>query len=126
MELCVMEACHPANPVPPTTTTTPTPTTTTTTTTTTTPPTTGTTTTPPTTGTTTTPPTTGTTTTPPTTTTTSEPPTTAEPPKIVSHATGPGYDGLCLICHMMGGTDPVPDDHEGRTVEECYDCHEAG
>lgn len=115
-------ACHPGPDAP-----TPTipPTTTTTTTTTTTPPTTGTTTTPPTTGTTTTPPTTGTTTTPPTT-TTSEPPTTAEPPKITAHATGPGYDGLCLICHMLGGTDPVPDDHEGRTVDECYDCHEAG
>jgi ABC-type transport system substrate-binding protein len=85
-----------------------------------------------------------TTTTQPTTTepTTTEPtttePTTTEPgggeptaenaPAITSHATGTGYDGLCGICHMIGGTDPMPDDgfHPDFDVAECYDCHKAG
>ncbi len=90
---------------------------------------------------TTTPPTTTEpTTTPPTTTepTTSTPPTTTEPtteppdaggdpPVITAHAVGAGYDGLCLICHMIGGTDPVPDDHADRTPDMCLQegCHTA-
>ncbi|MDD4635278.1 MAG: hypothetical protein PHS35_01510 [Dehalococcoidales bacterium] len=74
------------------------------------------------------------TTTEPTTTepTTTEPgggePTAENAPAITSHATGAGYDGLCGICHMIGGTDPMPDDgfHPDFDVAECYDCHKAG
>lgn len=44
---------------------------------------------------------------------------------ITSHPGGPGYDNLCMICHMLGGTDPVPDDgfHSDFPQDECYDCH---
>ncbi|NLE90009.1 MAG: hypothetical protein GX602_03615 [Dehalococcoidales bacterium] len=47
-------------------------------------------------------------------------------PVITSHPGGTGYDGLCGICHMLGGTDPMPDDgyHENFDVAECYDCHQ--
>jgi hypothetical protein len=30
----------------------------------------------------------------------------------------------CLGCHNMSTTSPVPADHEGRTNDECGDCHE--
>ena len=85
-----------------------------------------------------TPTTTTPTTTPPTTTTpTTTPPTTtgpAEPPPLTS----PGHDiyaetgGLCLICHGEQGAEkdrfPTegPNDHTGRTNEECLTtegCH---
>ncbi|MBA7474878.1 hypothetical protein ES707_10240 [subsurface metagenome] len=82
--------------------------------------------------TTTTPTTTTPTTTPPTTTTT--PPTTtgpAEPPPLTSvgHDLYAEMGGLCLTCHGPGMGEhefPVegPDDHTGRTNEECLDCHE--
>ncbi|MDX9986550.1 MAG: hypothetical protein RBR99_03700, partial [Dehalococcoidales bacterium] len=70
-------------------------------------------------------------TTDPTTEPTPEPagePTPENAPAISSHATGTGYDGLCGICHMLGGTDPMPDDgyHENFDVADCYDCHKAG
>ena len=85
--------------------------------------------------TTTAPTTTAPTTTEPTTTepTTSEPggePTAEDAPAITNHAVGPGYDGLCMICHALGGTDPIPDDgyHEtyDASTDECYDCHKEG
>ena len=83
------------------------------------------------------------TTTQPTTTepTTTEPkptePTTAKPsgeptaenaPDIVSHTVGTGYNGLCWVCHMIGGTDPMPDDgyHEDYDMDTCLDCHNEG
>jgi ABC-type transport system substrate-binding protein len=55
-------------------------------------------------------------------------PTAENAPAIVNHPVGPGYDGLCGICHMIGGTDPMPDDgyHEDFDVDECYDCHKEG
>jgi len=80
--------------------------------------------------TTTAPTTTAPTTTEPTTTepTTTEPggePTAENATVITNHEVGPGYDGLCLICHMLGGTDPIPDDgyHPGFGVEKCLECH---
>lgn len=83
--------------------------------------------------TTTAPTTTAPTTTAPTTTapTTTEPggePTAENATVITNHTVGPGYDGLCLICHMLGGTDPVPDDgyHPTFAVDTCLDCHKAG
>jgi outer membrane biosynthesis protein TonB len=55
-------------------------------------------------------------------------PTAENAPAITNHPVGPGYDGLCPICHMLGGTDPIPDDgyHEDFDVDECYDCHKEG
>lgn len=53
--------------------------------------------------------------------------TTSNPPIITSHGIGPGYDGLCMICHMLGGTDPIPDDGYHPTYDasanQCYNCH---
>jgi len=53
-------------------------------------------------------------------------PTAEDAMPITSHPDGPGYDNLCMICHMLGGTDPVPDDgyHVDYDDAECYDCHE--
>ncbi len=54
-----------------------------------------------------------------------------QPPEIVSHGTGVGYEGLCLICHGPDGTGELtfptegPNDHTGRTVEQCLTCHKA-
>jgi len=103
LELCSSPACHIllSTPTTPTTTT---PTTTTPTT------------------------TTPTTTTPTTTTTTTGP---GEPPPLTSagHDLYAEMGGLCLTCHGPGMGEhefPVegPDDHTGRTNEECLDCHE--
>lgn len=103
LELCSSPACHIAmgtTPTPTPTTTTPTPTTTT-------------------------PTTTTPTTTPPTTTGPAEPP----PLTSVGHDLYAETGGLCLTCHGPGMGEyefPVegPDDHTGRTNEECLDCHE--
>ncbi|MBN1369109.1 MAG: hypothetical protein JW954_02585 [Dehalococcoidaceae bacterium] len=58
------------------------------------------------------------------------PPTADNAPAITNHPIGPGYDGLCMICHMLGGTDPIPDDGYHPTYDasanQCYDCHKAG
>jgi hypothetical protein len=54
-----------------------------------------------------------------------------EPPAITSHGVGVGYEGLCLICHGPGGTGELafptegPNDHTGRTVDQCLTCHNA-
>jgi len=66
----------------------------------------------------------------PTTTMPSREPKPENAPAITNHPVGPGYDGLCPICHMIGGTDPMPDDsyHEDfdASSDECYDCHKEG
>ena len=103
-EECQNPGCHSVATLTPTTTT---PTTTTPTTTT---------------PTTTTPTTTTPTTTTPTTTT--PPTTTPGGPAISSHGIGPGYDGNCTICHGAGALYAFPEDHSGRTNDECFDCHE--
>ncbi len=106
LALCSSPACHPSEPVAPKPTTQPT-----------TEPTTK-----PTSGP-TTDPTTGPTTEP--TTKPSGEPTAENAPDISHHPSGTGYDGLCWVCHMIGGTDPMPDDgyHEDYEMDTCYDCH---
>ena len=32
----------------------------------------------------------------------------------------------CLLCHDTGGVEPFPDDHVGRTVDMCQECHVPG
>ncbi|HEX9114718.1 MAG TPA: cytochrome c3 family protein, partial [Anaerolineae bacterium] len=34
-----------------------------------------------------------------------------------------GRETLCLTCHGPTGTNPVPADHAGRTVDTCQACH---
>jgi len=66
--------------------------------------------------------TTGTTTTAPPPLTTTEP---AEAPMILHDVSG--REGLCLICHGEQGAEDIrfPEDHIGRTADECLNCHEA-
>jgi hypothetical protein len=61
------------------------------------------------------------------------PPTTDNAPAITSHATGPGYDGLCPICHMISryesssedGVRHIPHDVDIK-FENCFVCHTDG
>ncbi len=39
----------------------------------------------------------------------------------ISHKV-PGYDD-CLLCHKAGGLKPLPKDHDGRTTNDCLNCH---
>jgi hypothetical protein len=32
----------------------------------------------------------------------------------------------CSVCHSLAGVKPFPADHEGRTIETCLSCHQAG
>lgn len=34
-----------------------------------------------------------------------------------------GRQGLCLMCHEVGGLVPFDEDHLGRTVDTCMNCH---
>jgi hypothetical protein len=45
-------------------------------------------------------------------------------PPITSHDKGGSYAGACLVCHGPGtGADQFPAEHNGRTNNECLDCH---